>query len=161
MMTTMPNSLPEALLLAAVSFLAGFAAGQPVEFRRDKATKKVHVKVDPHPLSKYFNLFIITLILVGVGFLVNFTVDQRQCNGEFQRTIRERADVSVTESAARVDNDEAVRNMVVAFLAITPGPDASERSRQVLQTFDANYMANVKAQQAAAQKRADNPYPHC
>ena len=157
----MPNSLPEALLLAAVSFLAGVAAGQLVEFRRDKATKKVHVKVDPHPLSKYFNLFIITLILVGVGFLVNFTVDQRQCNGEFQRTIRERADVSVLDTAARVSNDEAVRNMVVSFLAIAPGPNAREEERRVLEAFDASYRENVAKQQEAAKARADNPYPHC
>lgn len=157
----MPNSLPEVLILAVVSFVAGFAAGQLIDFRRDKATKKVHIKVDPHPLSKYMNLLVIVLITIGVGALVNFTFDQRQCNAEFQRTIRERADVSVSESAARVDNDEAVRDMVVAFLNIAPGPDAGAKSRAVLQTFAQNYLANVKAQQEAAKKRADNPYPHC
>lgn len=158
----MPNSLPEVLILAVVSFVAGFAAGQLIDFRRDKTDKRrVHIAVDPHPLDKYLRLLLIVLFLLGVGALVSFTVDQRGCNAEFQRTIRERADVSVQDTAARVDNEEAVRNMVLAFLNIAPGPDAREQSRKVLETFDANYMANVRKQQEAAQKRADNPYPHC
>ena len=67
----MPNSLPEALVLAAVSFIAGFTIGQLVEFRKDKTDgRRVHVKVNRHPFDHYMRLLLIVLFLAGVGFLV-------------------------------------------------------------------------------------------
>lgn len=160
----MTNSLPEALAIAAVSFIAGVIVGQFVRFRRVRTDGHTVLRpeLDRRPLAgPWFRLALVGLFLAATGILVQFTVDQRHCNAEFQRTITIRADVGADDNRARKENDQAVAALVRGFLAIEPGPDAWERSWQLLEEFDRTSTENNARQEDNERRRNENPYPRC
>lgn len=143
------TSLPEILLTAFVSFGVGFIVGQLVEFQRDGK------KVVPHVLNwhgaagdRWLKLTLVILFVLGTSFLVNFTVDQRRCNSEFQRTISQRADSAVA-------SDKALYDIVNGLLLINPNdPNRREQTRDLLEAYQETYQQKLDARNA-------NPYPRC
>ena len=111
-----------------------------------------------------FTILVGLMALVVVGGLVQNTVfvaEQRRCNREFQRTIAERADIATDDNAARKQQDQAVADLITAFLLIEPGPDSREQSRAALARYLETFRANDTRQQENARLRAENPYPRC
>lgn len=146
------NSLPEALVMAVVSFIAGVVVGQFVRFRREEpaAGRAVLVpELDRRPFSgKWFRLTLVGLFLAATGLLVQFTVEQRDCNSEYQRTITLRAD-----SAAA--SDKALYDIVNGLLTIPQGsPDGRERVQDLLRQYQKTYDEKLST-------RSTNPYPRC
>ena len=111
------NSLPEILLVAAISFGVGFIAGQLVEFQR--VEKKVIPGMNWHVLSdRWLKIAILVLFVLGTSFLINFTVEQRSCNAEFRRTITDLADFAAARDKALYDiplNDPTWREQTRAL----------------------------------------------
>lgn len=141
------TSLPEILLTALVSFGVGFILGQLVDFQRVGKKKIVpEVNWDHHGLL--LKLVLVVLFVVSTSFLVNFTIQQRECNTEFQRTISERADSAVA-------SDKALYDIVNGLLLINPAdPTRREQTRHLLEEYQRTYQEKLDARNA-------NPYPRC
>lgn len=161
----MTNSLPEAFAIALISFVAGVVVGQFVRFRREPADgKSVLVpEIDRRPFrGKWFRLMVVALFLASTGLLVQFTVQQRECNDEFRRTIAERADISVDDNRARKAADRAVAELARGFLSIPEdAPDRQARARVLLERFDTTVTVQEQRQNDNEALRAANPYPRC
>ncbi|PPJ31852.1 hypothetical protein C5E45_32700 [Nocardia nova] len=145
------NSLPEALIISAVSFIAGVVVGQFVRFRREPSGgRNVLVpELDRRPFSgRWFRLIVVGLFLISTGLIVQFTVDQRACNAEYQRTITLRADAAAA-------SDKALYDIVNGLLTIPQGsPDGRERVQELLRQYQTTYNEKLNS-------RASNPYPRC
>ncbi|MBF6301157.1 hypothetical protein IU459_26965 [Nocardia amamiensis] len=158
------TSLPEALGLAAASFITGVLVGQFVRFRRVDAGDRHLLKpeLDRRPFSgPWFKAGIAVLFLAAVGLMVHANSSQRLCNVEFRRTITERADIAADDNAARKAQDQAVADLIAGVLSIEPGPDSRERSRAALTHYLDRFRANNARQADNERKRAENPYPRC
>lgn len=159
------NSIPEALATGLLSFVAGVIVGQFVRFRREPGEGR-HLLVpelDTRPFrGKWFRLAIVALFLASTGLLVQFTVTQRACNDEFQRTIAERAAATADSESARKENDQAVATLVRGFLSVpADAPDRRERVIALLGDFDRTVTDNAARQRDNELTRAANPYPRC
>jgi hypothetical protein len=168
-MTSMLSNVIVPVLTAAVGFLSGYVSASYVSFRRVRAGKHDALKpeFDPHPFGGrwrggLFRVALTAMFVVATTFTVAFSVQQRGCNEEFQRTIVERAAVTTDNDRARKENDQAVAALVTGFLAITPGSaDARARSRELLEQFTQTMADNNSQQEGNERRRAENPYPRC
>lgn len=147
----MTNSLPEALVIAVVSFIAGVIVGQFVRFRRVtyRGRHVLKPQLDPRPLNgRVFRLVVVVLFLAATALLVQFTAEQRHCNTEFRRTITERAD-------ATTSSDKALNDLVTGLLTIPQGsPDGREQVEARLREYQRTYADKLNS-------RVANPYPRC
>lgn len=146
----MTNSLPEVLVIAVVSFVAGLVVGQFVRFRRVtyRGRQVLKPQLDPRPISgRVFRLVVVVLFLSAVGLLVQFTAEQRHCNQEFRRTITERADSAAT-------SDRALNDLVTGLLNVAQGSPDRERVQGLLRGYQQTYQEKLDA-------RVANPYPRC
>jgi hypothetical protein len=158
------TSLPEALGLAAASFITGVLVGQFVRFRRidDGERRLLKPELDRRPFSgPWFKLGLTVLFLAAVGIMVHATATQRLCNNEFQRTIIYRADTGADDARARKENEKALSVLMTGFLTIQPGPDARDETRAMLERYNRTIAENTARQEANEKRRADNPYPRC
>lgn len=146
----MTNSLPEVLVIAVISFIAGVVCGQFIRFRRVTYRGRPVLKpqLDPRPISgRVFRFVIVVLFLAATGLLVQFTAEQRHCNQEFRRTITERADSAAT-------SDKALNDLVSGLLAVAQGSPDRERVQGLLRGYQRTYQEKIDA-------RVANPYPRC
>lgn len=111
-----------------------------------------------------FGLLLSLTLAVSTVQLYAFIKEQRGCNSEFKRTVRERADATANNERARADNDQAL--LVLAEGLLSPHPEMTDQqrrdyTRKILQDF-ADTSATVQERQAQTiQVRIDNPYPRC
>lgn len=146
----MTNSLPEALVIAVVSFIAGVIVGQFVRFRRVtyRGRHVLKPQLDPRPFNgRVFRLVVVVLFLTATALLVQFTAEQRHCNAEFRRTITERADSAAV-------SDKALNDLVTGLLTVAQGSPDRERVYGLLRTYQHTYEEKLDA-------RVANPYPRC
>lgn len=161
----MNSSVPEALVVALISFISGFATGQLVRFRRtsDHGRKILHPELSCKLGNvPWLKVVLIVLFLVSTTFLVQFTYTQRGCNEEFRRTITERASASVRENAARQEADQALYDWINGLLT-TPqsDPRASEIRRQLTVDYLEARGRALLEYKASIKTRTENPYPQC
>lgn len=158
------TSLPEALALAAASFITGLLVGQFVRFRRidDGDRTLLKPELDKRPFSgPWFKVVVIVLFLAAVGLTVHGTSTQRMCNEEFRRTITLRADIAQDDNQARKLQDQAVAEMVKAVVGTEPSAEGRAQARAALQLYLEKYESLNDRQAQNELKRAANPYPDC
>ncbi|MFJ1461871.1 hypothetical protein [Nocardia sp. N2S4-5] len=160
----MTNSLPEVLVVAVISFIAGVVVGQFVRFRRVNARGRAVLvpQLDPKPFNgRAFRLIVVALFLASTALIVQFTYHQRGCNAEFQSTSVQLRRIAAEDRALEARDDE-LRNQrddamtaLVETLVTPPAPGERVDARGALNHYRTVTAAiDVQRDQLVAQ-RAD------
>ncbi|WP_280378543.1 hypothetical protein [Nocardia wallacei] len=171
----MTNSLPEVLVVAVISFIAGVVVGQFIRFRRVHARGRAVLvpQLDPKPFDgRVFRLVVVALFLASTALIVQFTYHQRGCNAEFQSTSLELRRIGAEDRALEAQDDELRNQRDDAMKAlietlVTPPPPgqrvdalgALNHYRAVTEAIDVRRDQLVEARANLEQQRREQPAP--
>ncbi|MGB7237154.1 MAG: hypothetical protein WBD41_14365 [Rhodococcus sp. (in: high G+C Gram-positive bacteria)] len=160
---------------AVAGFVLGLLVGQFIRFRRvDRDGHRVlKPELDTRPLrSRILNLALVVMFVVSLGMTLWANYTQRECNGQFQGSLKNNAGIGaqdraleVRDDALRDKRDDALGRLIEALLAPTTAYTA-ERVLDVLEVYrdtvrdnDAERtQLNAERRELEQQRRA-NPYP--
>lgn len=152
----------------------GVILGQFIRFRRvDTSGRKVlKPEIDTRPFhSRILNVALVTMFLITTGTTVWFTWTQRECNAQFQGSLKNNSAINaqdraleVRDDALRDDREDAMDILIGELLG--PGVQSSQQVHDLLEGYRLRVAGNDADRSILNTERRDlerqrqaNPYP--